>query len=56
MDKQFLNGLLSRISVSGFEEPGQEFLKEYMNNSFSEKEEIEEFLQVSCLGVIPNFE
>lgn len=32
------------------------FLKEYMNNSFSDKEEIEEFLQVSCLGVIPNFE
>ena len=32
------------------------FLKEYMNNSFSEKEEIEEFLQVSCLGVIPKFE
>ena len=32
------------------------FLNEYMNNSFSEKEEIEEFLQVSCLGSIPNFE
>lgn len=32
------------------------FLKEYMNNSFSDKEEIEEFLQVSCLGSIPNFE
>ena len=32
------------------------FLKEYMNNSFSDKEEIEEFLKVSCLGVIPNFE
>ena len=32
------------------------FLKEYTNNSFSDKEEIEEFLQVSCLGSIPNFE
>ena len=31
-------------------------LKEYMNNSFNDKEEIEEFLQVSCLGIIPNFE
>ena len=30
MDKQFLNGLLSRVSVSGCEEQGQEFLKEYM--------------------------
>ena len=31
-------------------------LKEYMNNTFTDKEELEEILQLSCIGVVPNME
>lgn len=35
---------------------GLTFLKVFMNNSFSDKEEIERTIGVSCLGVIPNID
>lgn len=35
---------------------GLTFLKVFMNNSFSDKEEIERALKVSCIGVIPKID
>ena len=35
---------------------GLVFLKEFINNSFKSKEEIEEILEIACLGVIPKIE
>ena len=49
MDKQFLNGLLSRISVSGCEEPGQEFLKEYMN-AYADEIRTDEMGDIICVA------
>lgn len=35
---------------------GLVFLKEFMNNSFNNKEEIEDILGIGCIGVIPEIE
>lgn len=49
MDKQFLNGLLSRVSVSGCEEQGQDFLKEYMN-AYADDIRTDEMGDVICVA------
>lgn len=35
---------------------GLVFLKEFMNNSFNNKEEIEDILGIGCIGIIPEIE
>lgn len=35
---------------------GLTFLKEFMNNTFSDKDELEKFLEISCIGIIPQME
>lgn len=49
MDKQFLNSLLSQISVSGCEEAGQKALQEYMK-SYTDEIRTDEMGNVICVA------
>lgn len=35
---------------------GLTFLKEFMNNTFKDKDELEKFLDISCIGIIPKID
>lgn len=49
MDRQFLKGLLEQISVSGCEEQGQNYLRQYME-TFSDEIRVDEMNDVICIA------
>ena len=49
MDRQFLKGLLEQISVSGCEEQGQNYLRQYMEK-FSDEIRVDEMNDVICIA------